>query len=112
MDGLHGCDDIELRKARRIIGMDDLHMFDAMTPMRQVVLTFIFTKLLEGIQHFMVGAVTNGMDGHAQANISSFAAMLKKFFAIHIENALVVRLASYGWSIAAVRGPSAPSIKP
>ena len=41
----------------------------------------------------MIGAVANGMDGHAQANLRGFAAVFEKFLAIHVENAAVVLFA-------------------
>ena len=40
----------------------------------------------------MIGAVTNGMNGHAQTGIGSATAILKKLFAIHVKDTAIFRL--------------------
>ena len=48
MDGLHGGDDVEFCKARRVIRVNDLHMLDAVTQVRQSVFGFVFAQLFVG----------------------------------------------------------------
>ena len=88
MDGLHGGDHAQLRQAWDVIRMQDLHVLDPMAQMRQALLGFIAAQLLVGVQHFMIGAVADGVHGHAQPHIGCAAAQLEELLAVQVQDAL------------------------
>src|SRR5262245_25408494 len=96
MDRLHGGNDFELCEARRIVRMNDLHMFDTMALMWQLIFGLVLAELFVGIEHFMIGAIANRMDRHAESNLCGFATVFEEFFAIHVEDAAILALANVG----------------
>lgn len=62
-------------------------MLDAVPQVGQGLLFFVGAQLFIGIQHFVIGAVAEGMDGHAQAGLCRAAAQLEELLTIHVEDA-------------------------
>ena len=61
---------------------------------RQMIFFFVLAKLLVCVEHFMIGAVTDGVDGHAESGLRGFAAMFEEFFAVHVEDAAIIFFAN------------------
>src|SRR5215204_2392850 len=97
MKRLHGGDHIELCKPRRITRMNDLHMFDAMTQVREMILGFIDAQLFIGVEYFMIGAVTNRVDGQSESNLRGFASVFKELLTIHVQDAAVLTFTDIGF---------------
>src|SRR5215207_2249962 len=58
-----------------------------------MIFLLIRAQLLVGVQDFVIGAVADGMDGHGEPRLRSFAPVLKKFLAIHVKDASVILFA-------------------
>src|SRR5512133_370992 len=69
-------------------------MFDPMAVMRQRIFGFVRTQLLISIEHFVIGAVPNGMDGESKSYLCGFTSMFEELLAIHVEDAAVLPFAN------------------
>src|SRR4030095_15006065 len=81
-------------EARCIIGVNDLDMFNPMPKRRKMIFSFVTAELFIGIEDFVIGTISNGMDGHTEADLSGLASMFKEFLAIHVENTAIFTFAN------------------
>ena len=63
MDRLRRDDNTQLRKARQVVRVQHLRMFDAMT---QTETDALFLGRFDGIEHVAVGLIANRMNRHRQ----------------------------------------------
>ena len=91
MERLHRGDQIQAGQPPEIARMDQLHMLDAMTKVRQVPGVLIGAQLFEGHQGLMVGPVANRMHRHTQSDVGSRASKLEQLLAVDIQDASVSR---------------------
>ena len=93
MQGLHGGHNVQLRQSASIVRVQQLHVFDTMAEVRQTVLVFIAAQMLVCVQHFVIGAVADGMHRHAQPHIGRLPTQLEQLLGILIQHAPIFRLA-------------------
>ena len=82
MDWLHGGDDIQLRQPMRILGMDDLHMLNAVAAAGRRFSSrgFLPARDLQYIQHIVHRFVADGMNAGGQATGAGAADIVDHFF--------------------------------
>src|ERR1041384_3965325 len=69
-------------------------MFDSVAVMREIIFGFVRTQLLIRIEHFVVGAIPNGMDGESKSDLRGFTSMFEELLAVHVEDTAILPLAN------------------